>query len=163
MRHLHRMMKSISSSGSVRMAWSRYSMATSAEPDLISYAPWASSDMSGIMRQSSSFRHITGTDSRLYLHTLHKIHTIMTIYKLSNTYCLHNIYTPFSREPHNIYTTYPHYLHTIYTLSTHLVEVGEVVVLVQHLLCRSLGPGHRQRWWAGQHYHVLTSLGSFLT
>ena len=91
------------------------------------------------------------------------IHTLMTIYKLSNTYCLHNIYTPFSREPHNIYTTYPHYLHTIYTISTHLVEVGEVVVLVQHLLCRSLGPGHRQRWCAGPHYHVLTSLGSFLT
>ena len=82
----------------------------------------------------------------------------MTIYKLSNTYCLHNIYTPFSREPHNIYTTYPHYLHTIYTISTHLVEVGEVVVLVQHLLCRSLGPGHRQRWCAGQHYHLSSPL-----
>ena len=39
MRHLQRMMKRISSSGSLLMAWSRYSMATSADPDLSSYMP----------------------------------------------------------------------------------------------------------------------------
>ena len=40
MRHLHLMIKSCSSSGSDLMAWSRYSIATSAEPLLSSYMPY---------------------------------------------------------------------------------------------------------------------------
>ena len=81
-----------------------------------------------------------------------RIHPIYTI----STLRIHNIYTKYPHYLQNIYTIYTintlstqylYYLHNIYTICTvsaHLVEVGEVVVLVQHLLCCPLGPGHRQ-------------------